>query len=357
MFSSADLLSTDSADGSTDGVVDLARLVGEPSSWKLRTEPAVPVGDTDGNGGDNLLAWGTSYGLRMAFLFSPGTLAVADAVHVLNGFVSSNELYVSGAAKRIFGAWPLAQVGASTAGDVDGDGDGISDVSDPDDDNDGTPDIDDPCPLDSGDSCDDASGVASLEVSGMTPLTSIGQTIQLAATAHMLNGSSQAIASESAHWVSADSAVATVIDGTVTATGGGNARIVATYRGHKAVVEISVRISVRETGTVRVIYAVPSDRAFRSDYRDAVGHAVVDLQHDGFAVSPYDSAVRIGDDVRCTDWVNPPVHNLPITQDRHHRVALSLHPVPSFVAWSPSEIACSLVPFPGGRSVLLGVFH
>ena len=160
----------------------------------------------------------------------------------------------------------------------DSDGDGTPNVTDPDDDNDGTPDTDDPCPLDGSDSCDDASSVASLEVSGMVPLTSIGESIQLAATARMLNGSSQAIASGSAHWVSADSAVATVIDGTVTAAGGGNARIVATYRGHKAVVEISVRISVRETGTVRVIYAVPSDRAFRSDYRDAVGHAVVDLQ-------------------------------------------------------------------------------
>ena len=180
------------------------------------------------------------------------------------------------------GVWRIDRVADSTeppsVDDDDTDGDGIPDASDPDDDNDGTPDLDDPCPLDSGDSCDDASGVASLEVSGMTPLTSIGQTIQLAATAHMLNGSSQAISSESAHWVSADSAVATVIDGTVTAAGGGNARIVATYRGHKAVVEVSVRISVRETGTVRVIYAVPSDRAFRSDYRDAVGHAVVDLQ-------------------------------------------------------------------------------
>ena len=178
------------------------------------------------------------------------------------------------------GVWRIDRVAGSTEPPSadDTDGDGIPDVSDPDDDNDGTPDLDDPCPLDSTNTCDDASSVASLEVSGMTPLTSIGETIQLAATAHMLNGSSQAIASESVHWVSADSAVATVIDGTVTATGGGNARIVATYQGHKAVVEVSVHISVRETGTVRVIYAVPSDRAFRSDYRDAVGHAVVDLQ-------------------------------------------------------------------------------
>ena len=43
-------------------------------------------------------------------------------------------------------------------------------------------------------------------------------------------------------------------------------------------VEVSVHISVRETGTVRVLYAAPSDREFRSDYRDAIQHGIVDLQ-------------------------------------------------------------------------------
>ena len=161
---------------------------------------------------------------------------------------------------------------------ADSDGDGIPDVSDPDDDNDGVPDTDDPCPLDGRDTCDDTTSVVSLEISGTMPLTSIGQTIQLAATTHMLDGSSQAIASAFVHWVSSDPAVATVIDGTVTAVGPGNASTVATYQGQKAVAEISVHISARETGTVRVIYAAPSDREFRSDYRDAIQHAIVDLQ-------------------------------------------------------------------------------
>ena len=178
------------------------------------------------------------------------------------------------------GVWRIERVAASTEppSAEDSDGDGLPNVSDPDDDNDGTPDTDDPCPLDGADACDDATSVASLEVSGATPLTSTGQTIQLAATAHMLDDSSQAIASAFVHWESSDPAVATVIDGTVTAVGGGHARIVATYRGRKAVAEISVHISLRETGTVRVLYAAPSDRAFRSDYRDAVQHAIVDLQ-------------------------------------------------------------------------------
>ena len=161
---------------------------------------------------------------------------------------------------------------------TDTDGDGTGDNSDTDDDNDGVADTDDPCPLDGADTCDDTTSVVSLEISGTMPLTSIGQKIQLAATTHMLNGSSQAIASAFVHWVSSDPAVATVIDGTVTAVGPGNASAVATYQGQKAVVEVSVHISVRETGTVRVLYAAPSDREFRSDYRDAIQHGIVDLQ-------------------------------------------------------------------------------
>ena len=122
------------------------------------------------------------------------------------------------------------------------------------------------------------SDVASLDVSGAMPLTSIGDTIQLALAAGLVDGSNQAIANASVQWASSDPAVATVVDGTVTAVGGGHAEITATYEGREAVTEIAVNISVRETGTVRLIYAAPSDREFRSDYRDAIEYAIVDLQ-------------------------------------------------------------------------------
>ena len=122
------------------------------------------------------------------------------------------------------------------------------------------------------------SDVASLDVSGAMPLTSIGDTIQLALAAGLVDGSNQAIANASVQWASSDPAVATVVDGTVTAVGGGHAEITATYEGREAVTEIAVHISVRETGTVRLIYAAPSDREFRSDYRDAIEYAIVDLQ-------------------------------------------------------------------------------
>ena len=198
----------------------------------------------------------------------------------INNETIDGRVYDFEASHQDDGVWRIDRVAGSTeppsADDVDGDG--IPNVSDHDDDNDGTPDTDDPCPLDGRDTCDDASGVASLEVSGMMPLTSIGETIELAATAHRLDGSSQAIASAFVHWVSADPAVASVVDGTVTAVGGGNVRIVATHQGQKAVAEVAVYISVRDTGTVRMIYAAPADREFRSDYRNALRHATVDLQ-------------------------------------------------------------------------------
>ena len=41
---------------------------------------------------------------------------------------------------------------------------------------------------------------------------------------------------------------------------------------------VSVRISTRSTGTVRVIYAAPSDLEFRADASEAIAHAIVDLQ-------------------------------------------------------------------------------
>ena len=178
------------------------------------------------------------------------------------------------------GVWLIERVAGNTEPPTadDSDGDGIPNVSDSDDDNDGTPDLDDPCPLDATDTCDDAPDIASLEVYGAVPMTAVGETIQLVASAHMSDGSSQVITRSLVHWISADPAVATVKYGSVTAVGGGNARIVASYRGHKAVVEVSVHISSGETETVRMMYATPSDRAFRSDYRDAIRHAVVDLQ-------------------------------------------------------------------------------
>ena len=120
--------------------------------------------------------------------------------------------------------------------------------------------------------------VVSLEVSGTGILTSIGETTQFMVTATLSDGSMQAVEHAEADWESSDPAVATVSEGVLTAVGGGNATITATYEGQSADVPVSVRISVRTEGTVRVLYVSPADRQFRADYSEIISNAIVDLQ-------------------------------------------------------------------------------
>ena len=120
--------------------------------------------------------------------------------------------------------------------------------------------------------------VVSLEIAEMTPLTSIGEKAQISVTASMSDGSSQVVESGLVEWQSSDPWVASVSEGLVTADGGGNAVIDSTYEGRRVEAPVSVRISTRSTGTVRVLYAIPSDREFRSEYSEAITNLMVDLQ-------------------------------------------------------------------------------
>ena len=117
---------TDAADGTQDGVVNLDRLTGPPGSWTMRTGSIVPVGDTDGDGGDNLLAATDLDRIRRGFLLSPSSLYALDAWRVRDGFVDGYDLNATLGVRTIFGPLPFAQIGVSTAGDVDGDG--LSDI-------------------------------------------------------------------------------------------------------------------------------------------------------------------------------------------------------------------------------------
>ena len=120
--------------------------------------------------------------------------------------------------------------------------------------------------------------VVSLEVAEMTPLRSIGETKQLSVTANMSDGSSRVVESGLVEWQSSDPWVASVSEGTVTAVGGGNTTITATFEGRRVEAPVSVRISTRSTGTVRILYAIPSDREFQPDASEAIANAIVDLQ-------------------------------------------------------------------------------
>lgn len=116
--------------------------------------------------------------------------------------------------------------------------------------------------------------VTSLEASGTTTLHSVGETSVLAVTAEFSDGSSQALDGTQVAWASTDPAVASVSEGTLTAIGRGNAWVTATYSQQT----VDVPVSVRVPAVVRVLYAVPSDRDFRSDQSEAIQRAMVGVQ-------------------------------------------------------------------------------
>ena len=120
--------------------------------------------------------------------------------------------------------------------------------------------------------------VASLEIAGIEPLTSIGETVKVSVAARMSDGSRRQIESALVQWQSSDPWVASVSEDIVTAVGGGNTTITAAYEGRNAKADVSVRISTRPTGTVRALYAIPSDREFRADYSAGIANAIVDVQ-------------------------------------------------------------------------------
>ena len=120
--------------------------------------------------------------------------------------------------------------------------------------------------------------IVSLDVNGTTIFDSIGGASQLSVTASRSDGSSHVVDNSLVEWESSDPWVAAVSEGTVAAVGAGNATLTASYGAVETAVQLSVRISERGPGTVRVLYASPSDREFRADYSEAVSHAIVDLQ-------------------------------------------------------------------------------
>ena len=127
ILSGADLAPTDAADGAEDGVVDLKRLPGPPNSSRFTTDPIAPVGDTDGDGGEDFLATANAgQGIWLAYLFSRSHAAdvIADA-RGEPGVDGYDLKYMTGV-QRIYSAWPFAQIQATTAGDTDGDG--LSDI-------------------------------------------------------------------------------------------------------------------------------------------------------------------------------------------------------------------------------------
>lgn len=112
-----------------------------------------------------------------------------------------------------------------------------------------------------------------LAITGAATLAGLGQATQLAATATLSGGDTQSV-TEAADWQSASPAIATVLRGRVTAMSEGTAVITATYQGTSA----SLTVTVTPTPLVRVLYLIPQDRTFRSDYANAIAGAMTSLR-------------------------------------------------------------------------------
>ena len=120
--------------------------------------------------------------------------------------------------------------------------------------------------------------VLSLGLSGVSTLNAIGEMTELNVVAGFADGTHGVVDGSLVGWGSSDVGVVTIADGAVTAVASGIATVTATYEGQSAQLSVSVPAVVQEPGTVRVLYARPADREFRSDYSEAIERAMLGVQ-------------------------------------------------------------------------------
>ena len=122
--------------------------------------------------------------------------------------------------------------------------------------------------------------VTAVTVNGEISIT-VGQTSQFTLTATLSDGTTQNV-STSATWQSSNAGMASVsAAGAVTAVSPGTATITATYQGTSNALAVTVVGAAGGDGgsdQIRVLYVIPQDRAFRSDYATAVENALTDLR-------------------------------------------------------------------------------
>ncbi len=183
-------------------------------------------------------------------------------------------------------------------------------------------------------------------MSGTAVLTSIGETTEFTLTATLSDGSMQAVDGARVEWESADVAVATVSVGVVTAAGGGNVTITATYAGVSAEVVVSVLVSHRTRGTVRLLYVVPQNGQFRVDYADAIAYTMAEVQSwyrrqlGGLTFDVYDMTPE-----RCQLAENADFYDYPGADVRGNVLEAVQHCAPVEL-WSPDYVWVIYVDFP-----------
>ena len=103
-------------------------------------------------------------------------------------------------------------------------------------------------------------------------------TLAWTAPADYSDGSNQFVDAALVEWASSDPAVVEASDGGATAVGAGNATLTGFHEQHSVEVAVSVRISMQDTGSVRLLYAAPAEREFRADYSEYFQNTMVELQ-------------------------------------------------------------------------------
>ena len=132
MASAADFTAADEADGHADGVIDLDRLAMQPNSLKVNLDHVTLIGDTDGDGGDDFAGHVFSQLDPGVHLISSRSLEDAEPATSSGERVLHLEaLREAGPVRSMRAVEPQAVLGASPAGDIDGDGLADTLVGDP----------------------------------------------------------------------------------------------------------------------------------------------------------------------------------------------------------------------------------
>ena len=119
----SDLAAADEADGLANGVVNLAHAVIQPGSMRLPVTFLAAVGDTDGDGSEELLGGATLWMRASAHMFSAASLeAVRPEIRSDTGLLHFDTLSEQATVRALHGPRRSVQLQSSTAGDVDGDG-------------------------------------------------------------------------------------------------------------------------------------------------------------------------------------------------------------------------------------------
>ena len=119
----SDLAAADEADGLANGVVNLAHAVIQPGSMRLPVRFLAAVGDTDGDGSEELLGGATLWMRASAHMFSAASLeAVRPEIRSDAGLLHFDTLSEQATVRALHGPRRSVQLQSSTAGDVDGDG-------------------------------------------------------------------------------------------------------------------------------------------------------------------------------------------------------------------------------------------